>query len=207
MRQQRLGRHAAVDRPLRGRAPARSARLAGATAIARPAGHPHPHLGRDVVQHLRAVFADQRAARRRSRDRSLFLTSITCLDPRQLRRQRTAIALAPPRRAACARPRRSAAAVGIGDCRRIQRRRLLGHRLLQVLGALAAPLASSSCSERRPKRLRCKAATISRLSRSISASAAPQHLVASAAGIRQAAVVGTANTTATLNCRCESVSN
>ena len=76
MRQQCLGRHAAVDWPLAGGC-LHDRRLAGATAIARPTGHADPEVGGDIVQHLRAVFADQVQTPPQQRQ-TLFLTSITC---------------------------------------------------------------------------------------------------------------------------------
>ena len=63
MRNQRLGRHAAVDRPLRrGRHHHRA--LAGPAGVARAAGDADPQLGGHDVQLLGAQFADrvQRAA-------------------------------------------------------------------------------------------------------------------------------------------------
>ena len=90
MRQQRLGRHAAVDRPLRRRR-LNDRFLAGPAAIARPADHPDPQLGRDVVQHLGPVFADPMQCTAAARA-GLVLDIDHQLDPRQMRRQRAAIA-------------------------------------------------------------------------------------------------------------------
>ena len=91
LRQQRLGGHAAVDGTLRRRRLDDSA-LAGTAAIARPADHPHPHLGGDVVQHLGAVFADgvQAAA---AAGAGLVVDIDDDLDPRQVRGQCAAVAL------------------------------------------------------------------------------------------------------------------
>ena len=63
MRQQRLGGHAAIDRPLaRGRL--HDGLFAGPAAISRPADQPDPKLRWNIVQHLCPVLADlvQRAA-------------------------------------------------------------------------------------------------------------------------------------------------
>ena len=57
VRQQRLGRHPAGDRPLRGRG-LHHRLLAGPAAVARAADHLHPQLGRDDVEHLARVLAD-----------------------------------------------------------------------------------------------------------------------------------------------------
>ena len=91
MRQQRLGRHAAVDWPLR-RGRLHDGLLAGPAAIARPADHLNAKLGGDVVQHLGTVFAD-RMQRRTTARAGLVVDIDHDLDPRQMRRQRTAIAL------------------------------------------------------------------------------------------------------------------
>ena len=90
LRDQRLGGHPAVDRPLRCRRLDHSA-LAGPAAVARPADHLHPVLRRDDVEHLRAVFADdvQRPAAARA---GLVLDVDHDLDPRQVRRQCAAVA-------------------------------------------------------------------------------------------------------------------
>ena len=58
MRQQRLGGHAAIDRPL-GRGRLHDRLLAGPTAIPRPPDYLDPELGRNVVQHLCPVLADR----------------------------------------------------------------------------------------------------------------------------------------------------
>ena len=57
VREQRLGRHPAGDRPLRGGG-LHHRLLAGPAAVAGAADHPHPQLGRDDVEHLARVLAD-----------------------------------------------------------------------------------------------------------------------------------------------------
>jgi hypothetical protein len=91
MREQRFGRQATVDRTIR-RGRLHDSLLAGPAAITRPADHSHLEPGRDVIQHLRAVFADgvQRSA---ATGTGLVVNVHDDLDPRQIRRQRAAIAL------------------------------------------------------------------------------------------------------------------
>ncbi len=91
LRQQRLGRQAAVNRPLR-RGRLRHAAFAAAAAIARAANHPHPKLRGDDIQHFGAVFADLMQGRAAARA-GLVGDIDHDLDPRQMRRQRSAIAL------------------------------------------------------------------------------------------------------------------
>ena len=57
VRQQRLGRHPAGDRPLRG-GRLHHRLLAGPAAVAGAADHLHPQLGGDDVEHLARVLAD-----------------------------------------------------------------------------------------------------------------------------------------------------
>ncbi len=90
LRDQRLGRHPAIDRPIRRRRLDDGA-LAGAAAIARPADHLHPVLRRDDVKHLRPVFADD-VQRPAAAGAGLVLDVDHDLDPRQVRRQRAAVA-------------------------------------------------------------------------------------------------------------------
>jgi hypothetical protein len=91
MRQQRLGRHAAVNRPVR-RGSLNDRALTSPAAVPWPADHLHPQLRRHVIQHLRTVLADDmhRAAATRAR----FVLDIDDqLNPRQMRGQRAAVAL------------------------------------------------------------------------------------------------------------------
>jgi hypothetical protein len=90
LREQRLGGHPAIDRPLRRRSLDHGT-LAGPAAVARPADHLHPVLRRDDVEHLRPVFADdvQHPAAARA---GLVLNVDHDLDPRQVRRQSAAVA-------------------------------------------------------------------------------------------------------------------
>ena len=91
LRYQRLGRHAAVDRTIR-RWGLDDSIFAGSAAVARPADQPHPELSGDVIQHLSLVFADlvQRAA---AAGAGFVVDIHDDLDPRQMRRQGTAVAL------------------------------------------------------------------------------------------------------------------
>jgi hypothetical protein len=91
MREQRFRGHAAVDWTVR-RGRLRDSLLAGPAAVARPPDHPHPELSGNIIQHLCAVFADgvERSATTRA---SLVVDVHDDLDPRQVRRQRAAIAL------------------------------------------------------------------------------------------------------------------
>ena len=129
MRQQGLGGHAAVDRTIRRRR-LHNALRAGATAIAWPADYPNPQVGGDVIKHLGRVLAD-RMQLPAAAGTGLVLDIDHLLDPRQVRRQRTAIAFdrLGTRRACRAvllwRDRRRR--------RRFQQRSLLRHRLLQIL--------------------------------------------------------------------------
>ena len=86
--------------PRQGGQPARTVRRgrlhdslpATPAAVTRPADHPHPELGRHIIQHLRPVFADdvQRSA---ATGTGPVVDVHDDLDPRQIRRQRAAIAL------------------------------------------------------------------------------------------------------------------
>ena len=129
VRQQRLGCHAAVDRPLR-RGGLHDGFLAGPAAITRPADHPDPQLRRDVVQHLGPVLADQ--VQRAAAAGADFIFDIDQLfDPRQVRRKRAAIASG---RVGARRPawRLRCRRLGRGHGR-FHRGGLPWHRLLQVL--------------------------------------------------------------------------
>jgi hypothetical protein len=89
MRQQRLGRHAAVNRPVwRGRL--HDGLFADPAAVTRTADDLHAELGGPVVQHFGAVFADrmQRCATARA---GLVGDIDHDLDQRQMIRQRTAV--------------------------------------------------------------------------------------------------------------------
>ncbi len=57
MDDQRLGRHAAINRPLRGRCYDNGA-LTGAAGITRAAHHPNPQLRRDDIELLSSQLAD-----------------------------------------------------------------------------------------------------------------------------------------------------
>jgi len=94
LRQERLGRHAASDRPLRcGRLHHRL--FAGPTAVAETADHPHPQLGRHDIEHLARVLADhvQGSA---ATGAALVLKVNQQLEPRQVRRQGAQVAPARP---------------------------------------------------------------------------------------------------------------
>jgi hypothetical protein len=90
MRQQRLGRHAAIDWPLR-RGCLHNGGFAAPAAIARPADHLNADLRGDVIKHLGPVFAD-RMQRRATAPADLVGDIDHDLHPRQMLRQRTAIA-------------------------------------------------------------------------------------------------------------------
>ncbi len=126
--------------PRQGGQPARTVRRgrlhdslpATPAAVTRPADHPHPELGRHIIQHLRPVFADdvQSAA---ATGTGLVVDVHDDLDPRKIRRQRATIAL---RRFGAG----WLAGSGIRFRRRIRRWKdriqpglLLGHGLLEVL--------------------------------------------------------------------------
>jgi hypothetical protein len=120
--QQSFGRHAAVDRPFR-RGRLHDAAVAGPTAIARPADHLNADLRGDVIQHLGPVFAD------RMQGRTTALAGLVGdidhdLRPRQMLRQRTAIALRWLRRPF------------LGWLSRFELRLLFAQRLLGVLDPL-----------------------------------------------------------------------
>ena len=91
VRQQRFGRHAAIDRTL-GRGGLAHRLFAAPAAVARPADDADTQLGRHVIQHFRTVFADHmhRAAATGTR---LILDIDDQFDPRKMRRQRAAVAL------------------------------------------------------------------------------------------------------------------
>jgi hypothetical protein len=57
VREQRLGRHTAIDRPVR-RGCLNDRALGGAAATPRPTDHLHPELNWCVIQHFQDVFAD-----------------------------------------------------------------------------------------------------------------------------------------------------
>ena len=90
MHDQRLGRHAAIDRPLR-RLGHHHGILAAAAGVARPARHPHPQLRRRDVELLGAQFADAVHGAT-----AAWAGSVLDIDhhliARQVRRQRTMIA-------------------------------------------------------------------------------------------------------------------
>jgi hypothetical protein len=96
LRQQRLGGHPAGDRPLR-RGGLHHSLLAGPAAVAGPADHLHPQLGRDEVEHLAPVLAD-RVQGPAAAGAALVLDVDQDLDPRQVRRQGAQVAPAGPRR-------------------------------------------------------------------------------------------------------------
>jgi hypothetical protein len=124
VREERLGRHPAGDRPLGGGG-LHHRLLAAPAAVAGPADHLHPQLGRDEVEHLARVLADhvQAAA---AAGAALVLEVDQHLDPRQVRRQGTQVAPAlGPRWARGAAPR------GRGLLCRLS----LGNSLLEVLQA------------------------------------------------------------------------
>jgi hypothetical protein len=149
MRQQRLARHAAVDRSFRCRC-LHDRLFTGPAAIARAADHSHPQLGGHIVQHLRLVFADQ-MQRTAAAGTGLVLDIDHQLDPWQMRRQCAAIAFG--RLGArwtrwcfgCGRLRRRRERV---QCRGLLRQRLfqlldplLERRVVELLGAAAEPVA------------------------------------------------------------------
>lgn len=130
MGQQCLGRHAGVDWPL-GSRPLHHGFCAGPATIPWPAGHPDPEVGRNVIQHLAAVFADQmqRATTARA---GLVIDIDHLLDARQFRRQRATIAFGwfgGWRMRRCVHNWRARS-------RHRHRGALLGHRLLQALDPL-----------------------------------------------------------------------
>jgi len=88
MRHQRLGRKAAFDQPRRRRRLHHGARAGPAGEFWTPR-HDHPKLRRDHVQPLGGVLADHRHRCPAARARSIFGRQ-RHLDPRQVRRQRTA---------------------------------------------------------------------------------------------------------------------
>src|SRR3954470_3571032 len=65
--------------------------LAGPAAVARAADHPHPQLGRDDVEHLARVFADD-VQGATAAGAALGLDIDQGLDPRQVRRQGAQVA-------------------------------------------------------------------------------------------------------------------
>jgi len=91
MRQQRLGGHAAVNRTLR-RWRLNNRLLAGSATISRPADHSDPQLGRYVVEHLRLIFADD-VQHAPATGAGLVVDVDHHLDPRQMRRQCSTVAL------------------------------------------------------------------------------------------------------------------
>ena len=128
MRQQRLGGHAAIDWTF-GRQRLHDRLLAGPAAIPRPADHLDPELGRNVVQHFDPILAD-RVQRAPATGTCLVFDIDHYLDPRQMRRQRAAVALR----------RFATAQTGFGIWRslrwchrRLHPGRLLGQGLFQIL--------------------------------------------------------------------------
>ena len=96
VREQRLGRHPAGDRPLRcGGLHHRL--LAGPAAVAGSADHLHPQLGGDDVEHLARVLADH-VQGPAAAGAALVLDVDQDLDPRQVRRQGAQIASPSPGR-------------------------------------------------------------------------------------------------------------
>ena len=91
MRQQRLGRHAAIDRALR-RGRLHHGLLAHPAAVARTADDLHAELGRHMVQHLGTVLAD-RMQRRATTGARLVGDIDYDLDPGQVCRQCSAVTL------------------------------------------------------------------------------------------------------------------
>ena len=91
MRHQRLGGHAAVNGTLR-RWRLHDRLLAGSAAIPRPTYHSDPQLGRHVVKHLHPVFADD-VQHVPATGAGLVVDVDHHLDPRQMRRQRSTVAL------------------------------------------------------------------------------------------------------------------
>jgi hypothetical protein len=90
VREQGFRRHAAGDRPLRGRG-LHHRLLAGPAAVARAADHLHPQLGGDEVEHLARVLADHVHGSATARA-ALVLDVDQDLDPRQVRRQGAQVA-------------------------------------------------------------------------------------------------------------------
>jgi hypothetical protein len=91
VRQQRLGRHAAINRPFR------SGRLddcafAGPAAVSRSADHLHPYLSRHVIQHFRMVLADDMHGAATART-GFVLDIDNHFYPGEMRRQRATVAL------------------------------------------------------------------------------------------------------------------
>jgi hypothetical protein len=149
MRQQRRGGHAAVNRTLRRRC-LHHRFFTGPAAIARAADHPHPQLRGHVVQHLRLVFAnDMQCAT--AAGTGVVLDIDHQLDPRQMRRQCTAIAfgrLGASWTRCCFRCRRLRWRRDRVQCRRLLRQRLLQvldpvleRRVVELLGAATEPVA------------------------------------------------------------------
>jgi hypothetical protein len=103
LRQQRLGRHPAGDRPLRGGS-LHDCLLTGPAAVARATDHLHPQLGGDDVEHLARVLADQVQALAAA-GAALVLDVDQDLDPRQVRRQGAQVASPNPGRPRGAIPR------------------------------------------------------------------------------------------------------
>src|ERR1700733_8507336 len=91
MRQQRLGRHAAIDWPLR-RWRLYHSTFARPATIAGTADHLNAYLRRDVIKHLGAVLADRMQAGAAA-CAGLVGYIDHDLDPRQMLWQRAAIAL------------------------------------------------------------------------------------------------------------------
>ena len=96
MREQRLGRHPAGDRPLRRRR-LHHRLLAGPAGVARAADHLHPQHGGDDVEHLARVLADD-VQGPAAAGAALVLEVDQDLDPRQVRRQGAQVAPPDPGR-------------------------------------------------------------------------------------------------------------
>ena len=92
VREQRLGRHPAGDRPLRG-GRLHHRLLAGPAAVAGAADHLHPQQGGDDVEHLARVLADD-VHGPAAAGAALVLDVDQDLDPRQVRRQGAQVASA-----------------------------------------------------------------------------------------------------------------
>ena len=90
VREERLGRHPAGDRPLRGGG-LHHRLLTAPAAVAGSADHLHPQLGGDDVEHLARVFTDD-VQGPAAAGAALVLHVDQDLDPRQVCRQGTQIA-------------------------------------------------------------------------------------------------------------------
>jgi hypothetical protein len=103
MREQSLGRHAAVDWTL-GRGGLNHGFLTAAAAITRPADDADAQLSRDIIQHLGTIFADD--VKRLATTRTGLVFNIDDgLDPGQMLRQRALVPLRRLRTVRCIRRR------------------------------------------------------------------------------------------------------